>query len=91
MVVVRAVQTAPLRPALSELVGWLSLGAVVGLVLMIFQPPLAIALAIGITAAGAFRAWRSPDGVVPRTAYTLGAFGLGLLILDLVLLAPLAF
>ena len=88
---VRAVQTAPLRPALSELIGWLSLGAVVGLVLMIFQPPLAIALAVGLPAVGAVRAWRSPDEGVPRNAWTLGAFGLGLLILDVVLLAPLAF
>jgi hypothetical protein len=84
------VAEAPVRPAGIELVGWLSLGAVVGLVVLVFQPPLSIALAVGLPATAAGWAWLARHEVVPRSAYVLGAFGLGVLMVDAVLLVPLA-
>jgi hypothetical protein len=55
---------------------------------MIFQPPLGIGLAVGLPLAAVGRAWGA-SGRVPRGAYSLGAFGVGVLVLNLVLLGPI--
>jgi len=55
---------------------------------MIFQPPLGVGLAVGLPLAAVGRAWGA-SGRVPRGAYSLGAFGAGVLVLNLVLLGPI--
>jgi hypothetical protein len=81
---------APVRPAVVELVGWTALGAIVGLVVFVFQPLLSIALAVGLPVAAIGTAWAGHPGPPPRSAYVLGAFGVGLLGMHAVVLAALA-
>jgi hypothetical protein len=75
------------RPSWAVLAGWLAAGAAFGLVVMIFMPPLGIGLAVGLPLAAVGRAWGASSRV-PRAAYTLGAFGVGVLVVNLALLGP---
>jgi len=84
------VAPVPVRPALVELVGWTALGAIVGLVVFVFQPLLSIALAVGLPVAAIGTAWSTHPGPPPRSAYVLAAFGIGLLGMHAVVLAALA-
>ena len=82
-----AVQTRT-RPSPVTLASRVVLGAATGLLLIVFQPPLGMLLAVGLPAWALIAALR---GRLRERDYKIGAFGVGMLLTFIVLLVPLAF
>ena len=74
------------RPSLVALAGRVVLGAATGLLLMVFQPPLGMLLALALPAWALIAAWR---GRLQERDYKIGAFGVGMLLTNVVLLGSL--
>jgi hypothetical protein len=81
----RVVQTRT-WPSPVALATWVVFGAAIGLLLMIFQPPLGFLLAVLLPAWALIAAVR---GRVQERDYKVGAFGVGILLTFVVLLVPL--